>query len=85
MELKVGDKLRFDYGDGNINNHVAHVRAIVDGDQVVVRVWSPRRGWGYLVVYRESLVFAQRVGVLTVERGGDTTEREAGDAEATGE
>ena len=29
--------------------NVYHVRAIVDGDQVVHRTWSPRRGWMYNV------------------------------------
>ncbi len=25
------------------------LRAVVDGDQLVVRVWSPRKGWRYRV------------------------------------
>lgn len=30
-------------------SQVLHIRAIVDDDQVVFRVWRPGRGWRYIV------------------------------------
>ena len=44
--LNVGDKYRY-------GKKLFHVRAIVDGDQIVVRIWSRRRQtWVYSVEWR---------------------------------
>lgn len=52
MNIEVGRAYRLNLGEGNINNHTMHVRAIVDGDQVVVRAWSRRhQGWRYRIEY----------------------------------
>lgn len=66
LDIRVGDKIRFDYGEGNRNNRLYHVRAIVD-DQYVLRHWSrSKRRWIYTI---ESLYFFQlSVQYLTIER-----------------
>lgn len=46
--LRPGNSLRLDYGPGNINNKTIHIRAIVDGWQIVYCWWVPRRRrWKY--------------------------------------
>lgn len=39
------------YGDGHPSNETLHVRAIVDGQIVVVARWSPWKGWRYFCEY----------------------------------
>ena len=42
--------VRVFYNEGNQNNQIRHIRAIVDGSHVVYRVWSKRkRCWIYHV------------------------------------
>lgn len=57
-----GTRVRFDYGPGNPNNRLCHIRAVVDDDYIVLRLWSPRRGWLYFVESRDYLD-------LTIEKG----------------
>lgn len=40
------------FNEANSNNRKYHIRAIVDGDQFVVRSWSVKRGWIYQVLDR---------------------------------
>ncbi len=48
--IKPGNKVRVFYNNGNINNEIRHIRAIVDNDQVVYRVWNKhKRRWVYYV------------------------------------
>jgi len=48
-------KIRVFFSEGNVNNEVAHIRAIVDDSQVVLRVWSKRKKrWIYKI---ESMVY----------------------------
>jgi hypothetical protein len=45
---KVGESYRVYYNEGNRNNRVIHVRAIVDDEYVVIRYWSYRqKDWMY--------------------------------------
>lgn len=44
--LKPGDRLRYFYQVGNINNRTLHVRRRVD-NILIVRRWNKRRGWIY--------------------------------------
>ena len=45
--LQVGDKLRYFYNEGNINNCLKHVRGYVDG-HLILRHWSKyRQTWMY--------------------------------------
>lgn len=49
-DIQVGDKIRFYYSPNNVNNELIHIRAIVDGDQVVFRRWSrEKQRWRYAV------------------------------------
>ena len=62
--LTSGTALRLNYGPGNVNNCRRHIRAIVDDDQVVYRVWSARRGWLYRVESAYALYVEWKQGVL---------------------
>lgn len=47
--LVPGSRVRVFYSEGNVNNCIRHIRAVVD-DQVVFRVWSVRKQtWRYHV------------------------------------
>jgi hypothetical protein len=50
FEVHVGDKIRFDYGEGNVNNETVEVRAEVDNRYFVVRKWRGFRGWEYSLI-----------------------------------
>ena len=45
--IQPGKTVKIFFNEGNVNNHVAHVRAIVDGKYVVYRVWLKHRRWDY--------------------------------------
>ena len=50
--LKPGNKLRLFFDEGNINNKRIHIRAIIDDDYVVYKIWSRRKQiWYYQVEY----------------------------------
>ena len=54
-KLQPGTKWRIFYNPENINNKLAHIRAIIDDDMVVWRFWSyQRQNWIYQVdhIYR---------------------------------
>ena len=66
LELRVGDKVRLYYGEGNPNNRLYHVRAIVDG-MYVLRHWGYRkRQWIYTV--ESPLYFQVEPQRFSVER-----------------
>ena len=44
--MQVGDSFRINYGKGNVNNRLLHIRGIVD-DKVICRRWNVGRGWRY--------------------------------------
>lgn len=48
--IQPGQSVRMNYGEGNLNNEVRHIRAIVDEEFVVYRVWfKHKRRWEYKV------------------------------------
>jgi len=49
-KIKPGSKWRVFFSEGNMNNHLAHIRAIVDDEWVVWRKWVGGR-WFYKVDY----------------------------------
>lgn len=52
--LQVGKSIRVDFGHGS-GKEVRHIRAIVDDDQIVYRVWSKfKQRWLYHVDSRYS-------------------------------
>ena len=43
-------KLRIDYGAGNFNNRLIHIRVVVDEHQVVYKTWlKHKKRWSYRV------------------------------------
>lgn len=63
--LMPGKKVRIFYGDGNVNNQIRHIRAIVDEEQVVYRVWTHSRGWYYKVEWVLGFEITLKGGYLT--------------------
>jgi len=48
--LQPGHSFHVYYNKGNRNNRLYHVRAVVDGEQIVTRCWSYIKGrWVYAV------------------------------------
>ena len=48
--LQPGKKIRLYFCKDNVNNAILHVRAIIDDEYVVVRIWSHRkRRWIYKI------------------------------------
>lgn len=61
-----GSSCRVFYYDGNPNNERRHIRAIVDDEQVVYRVWSRRhQTWRYYVEHLGRFELLWRDGWLT--------------------
>jgi hypothetical protein len=63
--LQPGNKVHVFYNDNNINNQIRHIRAIVDEDQIVYRVWSKKGYWRYFVTGRYEFELKYENGVLT--------------------
>jgi hypothetical protein len=48
--VKVGNKLKVFYNEGNSNNETIHIRGIIDKDQVIVRKWINHcKDWKYRI------------------------------------
>ena len=48
--LQPGKKVKLFYSKGNPNNELRHIRAIVDGEYIVYKVWwVPNQRWYYRV------------------------------------
>lgn len=48
--LQLGNKVKVFINEGNPNNRLIHIRAIVDGDQVVYKYWRKHKQyWQYAV------------------------------------
>lgn len=71
--LKPGDKLKFFYQKGNINNRVLHVRGRVD-NVLVVRRWSKSRGWIYVAMQYWDFQVPYSIGSLRVIKSDKYTE-----------
>ena len=54
--IKVGSKLTIFFGEGNINNCVYHVRAIVDDDYFVLKSKPLRCGHSYYEIKHRSYI-----------------------------
>jgi hypothetical protein len=61
-----GAKLRawHGYQTDHPTSEIWHVRAIVDDNEVVLRVWRPGRGWQYFLKSMYALHLAYRDGAL---------------------
>lgn len=68
-KLQPGARFWIYYGKNRANNFTGEVRAIVDDDQVVFRVWSRRwKSWKYKVETIDYFEIAERHGVLFFSR-----------------
>jgi hypothetical protein len=64
--LQPGQKIKVFYGEGNINNEIRHIRAIVDNDFIVYRVWSKRnRMWMYNIADKYNFEVKYEMGRLS--------------------
>lgn len=60
--LQVGNSFLIDYGPGRLGTKIIHIRAIVDGQQIVYRHWSKhKRCWRYHIewVYQFEMLFSE--------------------------
>ena len=65
--LQVGDKLRYFYNEGNINNCLKHVRGYVD-EHLILRRWSKRwQTWMYEVKPIWEIEISEEY--ITIEKG----------------
>jgi hypothetical protein len=62
--LQPGQKIKEFYGEGNINNRTLHIRAIVDDNAIVFRVWAGGT-WNYHVSSRYNLEYKYEKGRLS--------------------
>lgn len=71
--LKPGAVARL-YKPNNVNHRICHIRAIVDGEYVVFRVWRAGRGWVYRIdsAYYFGLLLMD--GSLVVEQKGKVSD-----------
>lgn len=64
--LQPDQKVRVFYNEGNINNQLRHIRAIVDDEFVVFRVWSKHKQyWVYKVEHRYNFELKYEGGHLS--------------------
>lgn len=57
--LKPGMKLKLFYGEGNINNKVMHIRAVIDNEYFVYKFWAKhKKAWIYQIEH-ESFFFVR--------------------------
>ena len=55
--LQPGKKVRLFFYEGNLNNELRHIRAIVDDEYIVYKVWwSHKQYWHYKVEWIYSFV-----------------------------
>lgn len=66
--IQVGNKVKVDYGPTNPNNQSLHIRAIVDDDQIVCRIWSARKGWIYQIISRYTFELQHAKGFLSLSK-----------------
>lgn len=69
--MQPGMALRVFYDEGNPSNERRHIRAIVDGEWVVYRVWQRRRRWWmYRCEHVSSLLDMWEAGYIAQARPG---------------
>ncbi len=67
--LQPGKKVRVFYYPGNVNNQLRHIRAIVDEEYVVYRVWSRhKRRWVYRIEWLYQFNLAWENGRLSAAK-----------------
>ena len=64
--VKVGQTWRLRYNEGNRNNALLHIRAIVDEEYIVVRVWHNAQ-WKYRLETVSSFIANSQAGHLMLK------------------
>ena len=55
--LQPGKKVKLFFYEGNLNNELRHIRAIIDGEYIVYKVWWPHKQyWHYKIEWIYSFV-----------------------------
>ena len=63
--LQPGKKVRLFYNEGNPNNELRHILAIVDDEHIVYKVWSKgKQRWRYRVEWMYAFQMALEGGHL---------------------
>lgn len=71
--LNPGNIIWLHYSDGNSNNKRMHIRAVVDDDYIVYRVWSKRNNdWAYHVEWVYNFAHWYLDGHIHLEKEADT-------------
>ncbi len=61
--MKIGDKYRIFYEEGNLNNARIHILAFVDNDMVVYKRWNrEKQAWRYNVEHMSWFDLLKRKG-----------------------
>jgi len=69
FKVNVGDVWRINFGKGNPNNAVIHIRAIVDEDYAVWRVYNRhKKRWDYEIKHNYTLCLLDSDGFLEFVR-----------------
>lgn len=65
-KLQPGNKIKIFYNKGNHNNHIRHIRAIIDDEYIVYKRWSNRKGWRYLIDWYYDFLLLDYYGNMKV-------------------
>ena len=72
--LSPGNTVRLWFNEGNPNNELRHVRAVVDDEWIVYRFWRKhKRGWFYEVSHWLYFYLCWRDGFLKLKRRGNAS------------
>lgn len=61
--LQPGQKIKVHYSENNRNNHIRHIRAIVDNEFIAYRVWV-KRNYRYNIKHRYDFELKYKKGYL---------------------
>jgi hypothetical protein len=62
--LQPGQRIKVFYHEGNINNEIRHIRAIVDKEYIVYRVWQ-KNHYSYRVAHKYEFELGYENGRLS--------------------
>ena len=64
--LQPGKSVRVFYNENNPNNKIKHIRAIVDGEYIVFRVWGEnKKQWFYCIEWVYGFYLDWKAGSLS--------------------
>lgn len=67
--VEICKKYKIFWNENNVNNKIIHVRAIVDGDQVVYKeYWKSKKRWVYFVKEMQWFDMLKEKGVIEMKK-----------------